>query len=74
MTPDWFRVIVEIERSGITQAEIGLRIGRSPTQVNAYKCIPDTEPRYSVGVRLLALWTERCSVKPALGRRIITIK
>lgn len=73
MKTDWFRVIVEIERTGMSQVEIGARIGRSHVQVCAYKSIPNTEPKHSVGERLLALWRERCTVKPELARRIIEL-
>lgn len=73
MKTDWFRVIVEIERSGMSHVEIGARIGRSSGQVQNYKSIPDTEPRHSVGELLLALWRERCSVKPALAKRVIEL-
>ena len=65
---DWFRVVVELERSGLTQEQIAQSIGRSKTQVNAYKSIPCTEPRFSVGLLLLGLWQERCGkvVAPTL--------
>lgn len=59
-TIDWFRVVTDLERSGLSQAEIGRHIGRSQIQVNAYKCIPGTEPKFTVGMLLLALWQERC--------------
>lgn len=57
---DWFRVIVDLERSGMTQAEIGASIGRSSTQVFAYKSIPNTEPPFHEAAMLLGLWDERC--------------
>ncbi len=53
---DWFRVIVDLERSGMSQAQIGAAVGRSQAQINNYKTIPDTEPRFHVGLLLLALW------------------
>lgn len=56
---DWFRVIVDLERSGLTQDDIAKAIGRSRPQVNAYKCMPDTEPRFIVGQLLLRLWIAR---------------
>lgn len=58
---DWFRVIVDLERSGLSQAAIGERIERSQSQVNAYKTIPDTEPSFHHGMLLLGLWEERCA-------------
>lgn len=57
---DWFRVISDLERSGLSQREIGEHIGRSQVQVNAYKVIPGTEPKFSVGMLLLGLWQDRC--------------
>lgn len=57
---DWFRVIVDLERSGMTQAEIGLAIERSQSQVAAYKSIPDTEPPFHHAMLLLGLWEARC--------------
>lgn len=58
---DWFRVIVDLERSGLTQADIAAAIDRSQAQVAAYKSIPDTEPRFNHALLLVGLWEERCS-------------
>lgn len=57
---DWFRIIVDLERSGMSQASIGLSIDRSASQVCAYKSIPDTEPPFHHAMLLLGLWEERC--------------
>ena len=57
---DWFRVIADLERTGLTQAQIGDEIGRSAATVNNLKSIPGTEPRFGVGMALLGLWQERC--------------
>lgn len=57
---DWFRVIVDLERSGLTQADIAAAIDRSQAQVAAYKSVPDTEPPFHSAMLLLALWDERC--------------
>lgn len=71
---DWFRVIVDLERSGLTQDEIAEHCGRSRVQVNAYKTsnrmtrykhIVGTEPRFHVGMLLLELWAERTQRTPA---------
>jgi hypothetical protein len=56
---DWFRIVVDLERSGMSQAAIGLAIGRSSAQVFAYKSIPDTEPPFHHAMMLLGLWEER---------------
>lgn len=57
---DWFRIITDLERSGLSLEQIGDHVGRSKTQVIAYKSIPGTEPRFGVGVALLELWQQRC--------------
>lgn len=57
-TIDWFRVIVELERCGMFQHEIGEAAGISQAQVSAYKAIPGTEPEFHVGMMLLGLWSE----------------
>lgn len=56
---DWFRVIVDLERSGLFQHEIGAAAGISQAQVSGYKSIPNTEPTFHVGMLLLGLWSER---------------
>lgn len=55
---DWFRVVVDLERSGLTQAEIGDAVEISKTQVNAYKSLW-AEPRFHVGLLMLGLWADR---------------
>lgn len=55
---DWFRVVVDLERSGLTQAEIADQVEISKTQVNAYKSLW-SEPRFHVGLLMLGLWVER---------------
>ncbi len=62
---DWFRVVSDLERSGLTQAQIGDAIGRSAATVNNLKSIPGTEPRFDVGMQLLGLWQERCQAQRA---------
>ncbi len=64
---DWFRVVTDLERSGLTQAQIGEAIGRSAATVNNLKSIPGTEPRFAVGMALLGLWQERCGTCAALA-------
>jgi hypothetical protein len=64
---DWFRVVTDLERSGLSLEQIGSAIGRSKTQVIAYKAIEGTEPRFGVGMLLLGLWQERCGDKVSLA-------
>lgn len=56
---DWFRIVVDLERAGYTHWRIAAHIGRSATQVQAYKTI-HTEPPFHAGMLLLGLWTEAC--------------
>lgn len=64
MTPplDWSQMVFDLARTGMSMEQIADRIGRSKTQVLAYKNIPDTEPPFAVGLALLALWQERCVI------------
>lgn len=56
---DWFRVIVDIERSGLRTRQLAPEVGCSRRQLRAYKEIPETEPRFHVGMMLVAIWSER---------------
>ncbi|HGB5893257.1 TPA: helix-turn-helix domain-containing protein [Salmonella enterica subsp. enterica serovar Kottbus] len=52
--PDWFSVISDLERTGMTQREIADHIGVSKSTVNSWKQY--NEPRYNSGAALLELW------------------
>lgn len=54
VSPDWFRVISDLERTGMTQREIAGCIGVANSTVNSWKQY--NEPRYCNGVALLTLW------------------
>ena len=58
---DWWQVIVDIERSGLSQREIASQVGyESHASVNQLKNDPGrNEPRFHFGAMLLALWFER---------------
>lgn len=58
---EWFRVISDLERSGMTQAQIGAAVGRSQNSINQYKSA-GLEPRFHIGMLLLGLWFERTVV------------
>ncbi|EBA9761405.1 helix-turn-helix domain-containing protein [Salmonella enterica] len=51
---DWFSVISDLERTGMTQREIADYIGVSKSTVNSWKQY--NEPRYGSGAALLDLW------------------
>lgn len=55
--PDWFSIISDLERTGMTQREIADYIGVSKSTVNSWKQY--NEPRYGSGAALLALWQYR---------------
>lgn len=56
---DWFRIIVDIERTGLHTRLLAPAVGCSRRQLRAYKDIPDTEPKFHVAMMLLGLWQER---------------
>ncbi len=59
---DWFRVIVDLERSTDAAGRrwslerIADAMDRSKGWVSNLKTIPDTEPRFHDGLMLLGLW------------------
>ncbi len=54
---DWFSVISDLERTGMTQREIADHIGVSKSTVNSWKQY--NEPRYGSGAALLDLWAAK---------------
>lgn len=61
---DWFRIIVDLERSGYSLERIGAEVLRSKGWVSNLKSVPGTQPRYADGMALLCVWAD------ATGRRI----
>lgn len=55
---DWFRVIVNLERCGLSIREIADRVGMSKGWVEHLKNSPGAEPRYDDGSVLLAMWSD----------------
>lgn len=53
---DWFRVVVDLERSGLSLERIAAECLRGKTWAWSLKNIPDTEPRFHDGLLLLGLW------------------
>lgn len=52
---DWFRVITNLSRAGMSSKQIGKEVGKNGRTVNYWKngiC----EPRYSEGAQLLAVY------------------
>ncbi|HAO3757762.1 TPA: helix-turn-helix transcriptional regulator [Salmonella enterica] len=54
---DWFLIVTDLERSGLTQREIAKCVGVAKSTINSwkYRC----EPGFSNGNLLLDLWSER---------------
>ena len=53
---DWFRVIVDLERSGYCHASIAMVIGRSKGSIDWLK--KGGTPAYERGAQLLELWQD----------------
>lgn len=69
---DWFRVIVDLERSGYSHDRIAAECMRSKGWVNNLKCIPGTEPRHRDGVVLLAIWSDATGRKALQAPRVLS--
>lgn len=54
---DWFRIIIDLERSGYTLASIAVCVGVGKSTVSGWKS--GATPKYDDGDLLLMLW---CSV------------
>ena len=54
MLTDWFRLIVDLERSGYKQAEIALSVDAPRTTMLGWK--QGAEPKHKDGERLIDLW------------------
>lgn len=56
--PDWFRIIVDLERAGVSHESIGRYCGRTKRWAAALKYEIHRDPRYPDGVSLLELWAK----------------
>ncbi|WP_158785130.1 hypothetical protein [Pantoea sp. BAV 3049] len=54
MQVDWFRVITDLERAGMTQQAIARHLVAAKSSVIYWK--QGSEPRYCDGERLIRLW------------------
>jgi DNA-binding Xre family transcriptional regulator len=54
MNPDWFRVVVTLERKKISHRKLAAILGCDKKQVGRFK-MGKIEPRYSQGVKMLEL-------------------
>lgn len=53
---DWFRVIADLNRCGVSTAEVARRLGIGRSTVIGWRA--GAEPGYGDGDRLLALWSD----------------
>jgi hypothetical protein len=56
---DWFRVIIDLERSGYTISSVGVAINRPKSTILRWK--QGSSLRYEDAVRLLDLWADVCN-------------
>ncbi|WP_223621185.1 hypothetical protein [Lysobacter sp. ESA13C] len=54
---DWFRVLTDLNRSGLGNRAVARRLKVPKTRILGWKT-DDHEPRHSDGERLIALWVE----------------
>lgn len=57
---DWWRILTDINRAGVTVSEAAERTGIPRTTILGYKN-SGAEPRHSDGERILALWRSCCT-------------
>lgn len=55
---DWFEIITQLERTGLSLKNIGDVVGRNPATIFRYKM--GIEPRHCVGEMILHLFQSRC--------------
>lgn len=56
---DWFLIITQLERTGLSLEEIGHKVGRNAATICRYKS--GIEPRHCVGEMILHLFQSRCA-------------
>lgn len=55
---DWNRILLELSNRGYSVRMISVEIDIPRSTLDGWKNIPNTEPRYRDGRRLIALWCE----------------
>lgn len=58
--PQMRHLVLDLIEAGLSEAQIGERIGLSQPQVHRLKTGEALEPKWSVGQKLIALHLERC--------------
>lgn len=56
---DWSRLIIDLNRAGVTDQMIANELGRSRSLVVGWRAENYTDLRYHDGERLIALWRSR---------------
>lgn len=74
---DWWQVISDLERAGISHERVASECMRSKGWVAKFKTCPDTEPRFHDGTLLLALWEQHVGkggrVQPMLVQTVTNV-
>lgn len=55
---DWWQVISDLERAGVSHERVAAECMRSKGWVAKFKTCPDTQPRFHDGMMLLAIWEQ----------------
>lgn len=58
---DWFMVIVDLERCGMSWRDVGKQMGMSKGWVEHLKNSPGSSPRHDDGEALIELWCDATS-------------
>lgn len=53
---DWFRIVIDLERSGYSHSSVASWVGVTKRAVGGWK--QGATPRYEDGERLIALWCQ----------------
>lgn len=62
---DWWRVVTDLMQAGMSQRDIGAACEVDHAAINRLRNEVHAQPIFGTGVRLLALWMERCERGPA---------
>ncbi len=64
---DWCGVVIDLERAGYSQRQIGGECDADASWVNRLKNIPGTQPKFHSGALLLGLWATVMEREPSMA-------